>query len=524
MTELSFLCSAPTRNIPRVLSIAGSDPSGGAGIQADLKSIAANGGYGMAAITALTAQNTLGVRAVHIPPVEFLLAQLDAVADDVQLDAVKIGMLGDAVVIAAVHRWLLERKPPIVVLDPVMVSSSGARLLTSDGENALRDLVAVADVVTPNIDELAVLVGVPAAQSWEEAVEQGKALAHRTQSLVLVKGGHLEGEVCADALVDPSGTVREFESSRVSTRNTHGTGCSTSAALATIVARVGDWGIAMERVKSWLHGALESADELEVGGGHGPVNHFHHLWQQMPPSGDAFSSSVWAQTSSLREEICELFFVKALGDGTLPEQLFTYYLAQDALYLNAYSRVLARASALAPSEEEQRFWANSAHNALVVETQLHKEWLQGESGALGPVTKAYVDHLLAVSAQGSYGTLVAAVLPCFWLYANVGEVLLAQYQEDQSTGAQITEPQPNEPQEHPYRRWLETYSDPDFAEATRQAVNIMDSAAAAGSAQERLQMRQAFADSARYERDFFAAPLTYAPACRTLNGATFPVK
>ncbi|MFI5085389.1 MAG: bifunctional hydroxymethylpyrimidine kinase/phosphomethylpyrimidine kinase [Actinomycetales bacterium] len=280
------------RQVPRVLSIAGSDPSGGAGIQADLKSIAANGGYGMAAITALTAQNTLGVLGVHVPPADFLTAQLNALADDIVIDAVKIGMLANAEVIRAVHDWLLRCRPAVVVLDPVMVSSSGSRLLAADAEDALRSLLPLADVLTPNLPELAVLLDLPLALDWPDAVRQGQELAAAAGTRVLVKGGHLAGDQARDALVQPDGATVEFAAARVSTRNTHGTGCSTSAALATVAARRGDWTEAVGEVKAWLHGALEHADELQVGSGHGPVNHFHELWAAAPPRSDGFSGSL----------------------------------------------------------------------------------------------------------------------------------------------------------------------------------------------------------------------------------------
>lgn len=185
-----------SRGVPRVLAIAGSDPSGGAGIQADLKSIAAHGGYGMAAITALTAQNTTGVRGVHVPPASFLSAQLDAVSDDISVDAVKIGMLGDERVIAAVRVWLEKVRPGVVVLDPVMVATSGDRLLQESAEAALRKLLPLAHLITPNLPELAMLLGEPEAADWDAALVQGRRLADQTGATVLVKGGHLNGSSC----------------------------------------------------------------------------------------------------------------------------------------------------------------------------------------------------------------------------------------------------------------------------------------------------------------------------------------
>ena len=179
-------------SIPRVLSIAGTDPTGGAGIQADLKSIAANGGYGMAVVTALVAQNTVGVRSVHVPPVSFLRDQLDAVSDDVGIDAVKIGMLATAEVTIAVDRWLARVRPPVVVLDPVMVATSGDRLLDAEAEQALGDLVRRADLVTPNVPELAILAGEPVATSWEEVLEQAERVSARHGVLVVAQ--HVDGQ------------------------------------------------------------------------------------------------------------------------------------------------------------------------------------------------------------------------------------------------------------------------------------------------------------------------------------------
>lgn len=269
--------------IPRVLSIAGTDPTGGAGIQADLKSIAANGGYGMAAVTALVAQNTRGVRSVHVPPATFLTEQLDAVSDDVEIDAVKIGMLGTEPVIAAVAEWLGRVRPPVVVLDPVMVATSGDRLLDAAAERALIELCARGSLVTPNLPELAILVGEPMAETWTEALAQGERLARTRGVRVLVKGGHLAGAACPDALVDipESGgpaRVSEFPGTRIDTANTHGTGCSLSAALATLRVRRGAWAPAVAEAKTWLTESIRHGAELRVGEGNGPISHFAGLW------------------------------------------------------------------------------------------------------------------------------------------------------------------------------------------------------------------------------------------------------
>ncbi|WP_402465516.1 bifunctional hydroxymethylpyrimidine kinase/phosphomethylpyrimidine kinase [Isoptericola aurantiacus] len=272
------------RPVPRVLAVAGSDPSGGAGIQADLKSVAAAGGYGMAAVTALTAQSTRGVTGVHVPPPAFLAQQLATLSADVAIDAVKIGMLASAEVAAVVADWLASGpgvepgagRPP-VVLDPVMVATSGDRLLDAAAQDAVRDLLDHADVVTPNVPELAVLLAEPQAVDWEGVLEQATRLAARHGVLVVAKGGHLDGSTVLDALVGPTGSVAELAAPRVRTSSTHGTGCSLSSGLATRYAAGGDWCRALRETKEWLTAAIAAGEELEVGRGHGPVDHFVRL-------------------------------------------------------------------------------------------------------------------------------------------------------------------------------------------------------------------------------------------------------
>lgn len=266
--------------IPRVLSIAGTDPTGGAGIHADLKSIAANRGYGMAVVTALVAQNTQGVRSVHIPPLAFLREQLDAVSDDVQIDAIKIGMLGNADIIGVVHDWLAQHRAPVVVLDPVMVATSGDRLLDAAAEDALRSLLSCADLITPNIPELAVLAQQPMATDWQAVLAQAGQVAQRHGIQVLAKGGHLQGDWAPDALVVPDGRVQEFPGKRVHTPHTHGTGCSYSSALATLQPQTGDWAQSVAQAKQWLTRSIADAHTLCVGRGHGPISHFAALWER----------------------------------------------------------------------------------------------------------------------------------------------------------------------------------------------------------------------------------------------------
>ncbi|MDQ7879806.1 bifunctional hydroxymethylpyrimidine kinase/phosphomethylpyrimidine kinase [Microbacterium sp. QXD-8] len=475
------------RAIPRVLSIAGTDPTGGAGIQADLKSIAALGGYGMAVVTALVAQNTRGVREVHVPPTAFLAAQLDAVSDDVEIDAVKIGMLQSAPIIGTVREWLGRVRPPVVVLDPVMVATSGDRLLDPAAEEALRALASEVDLITPNLAELAVLIRRPRATTWRQAAADARALASATGTAVLLKGGHLDGTECPDAVVAADGAVHEVAGTRVATRNTHGTGCSLSSAMATLRAGGADWPDALVRAKTWLTGALAHADALGVGEGNGPIDHFHEQRAGAVGTGAAasWSAQAWEAAAAVRAEVDGLDFVRGLADGSLPRETFLRYLAQDALYLGEYSRVLAKASALAPSSEEQAFWARAAESSLVEERRLHESHLGTRSDEPAPQTRAYTNHLHA-SAR-SYAELVAALLPCFWLYTDLGVRLAARRHDG-----------------HPYDDWLAMYGDPGFTAATARAAEIADAAAQEAGPRERARMSAAFARSMEHEREFFA--------------------
>ena len=263
--------------IPNILAIAGSDPSGGAGIQADLKAISANRGYGMAAITALTAQNTRGVQAVQVVEARIVTAQIASIREDIRVDAVKIGMLGTAEIIGAVAQALKGLTAPLV-LDPVMVAKGGDRLLAAEAVAALRrDLLPCATVLTPNLPEAADLLGVDEARTAAEMQAQAKALLDLGPEAVLLKGGHLAGHASPD-LVATRRAMIWLDGARYTTRNTHGTGCTLSSALATQLALGLPVEDAAGAAKTYVAGAIRAADALSVGSGFGPVHHFQSLW------------------------------------------------------------------------------------------------------------------------------------------------------------------------------------------------------------------------------------------------------
>lgn len=266
------------RPIPNVLTIAGSDPSGGAGIQADLKTFSALGAYGTSVVTALTAQNTRGVRGVHPVPVEFIRLQLDTLLNDVSIDAVKIGMVASREVAEAIRDALEARRPRWIVLDPVMVAKSGDVLVERVGIAAVREvLVPLADLITPNLPEAAVLLDAAAPTSRQAMAELAPRLAALGTGAVLLKGGHLAGPSCPDLLMTENGT-HWLEGSRISTSNLHGTGCSLSSAIAARLALGDALPEAVTAAKQWLETALVESRRLDVGRGHGPVHHFHQWW------------------------------------------------------------------------------------------------------------------------------------------------------------------------------------------------------------------------------------------------------
>lgn len=261
--------------IPKVLTIAGSDCSGGAGIQADLKTFSALGCYGMSVVTAITAQNTEGVAGVHPCPVDFLSMQLRSVFDDVPPDAVKVGMLANAVSVMTLSVFLKDKQVPNLVVDPVMVSTSGDSLISNNAIDVLKKhLIPLADVLTPNGPEVEMLLG-KRVNDPVKAVEGLLALGCKS---VLLKGGHGRTSKSIDLFADKDG-VQAFEAPRHKTKNTHGTGCTLSSAIAANLAK----GLAMREAigeaKSYITEAITHADELDVGQGAGPVHHFWDVWK-----------------------------------------------------------------------------------------------------------------------------------------------------------------------------------------------------------------------------------------------------
>jgi hydroxymethylpyrimidine/phosphomethylpyrimidine kinase len=265
---------------PIAVTIAGSDSSGGAGIQADLKTFSALGVYGASVIAALTAQNTTGVSAIHDVPEDFIVAQIDAVFCDLDVGAVKIGMLSQPATIKVVADGLARYRQDKIVLDPVMIAASGDRLLAPEAIDVLRNvLLPRALVVTPNLPEAAALLETAPAENETQMQEQGERLLALGARAVLIKGGHGSGAESVDFLIESNAVVR-LAAERVATENTHGTGCTLSSAIAAGLAKGLDLGTAVREAKAYVTAAIAASDRLSIGKGHGPVHHFHAWWPE----------------------------------------------------------------------------------------------------------------------------------------------------------------------------------------------------------------------------------------------------
>lgn len=275
--------TTPLPKTPIALTIAGSDPSGGAGIQADLKTFSALGVYGTTIITALTAQNTQGVTGIHTVSPDFIALQASTLAADIDVTAAKTGMLGDAVTVVTVVAVLQKYEFGPIVVDPVMVATSGDVLLASDAMAAVRNLlIPLATLITPNLHEAAQLLGEPLAVTVEDMQAQAIRLVERGARAVLIKGGHATGDMAIDVLVSPEG-ISHHAAPRIDTANTHGTGCTLSAAITAELAK-GETrlDLAVARAKDYLSQAIDAGRALRIGNGNGPVDHLHTIRRTTP--------------------------------------------------------------------------------------------------------------------------------------------------------------------------------------------------------------------------------------------------
>ncbi|KAI8374010.1 Phosphomethylpyrimidine kinase-domain-containing protein [Choanephora cucurbitarum] len=423
--------------LPKVLTIAGSDSGGGAGVQADIKTLTSLHVYATSVITALTSQNTLGVDGIHEVPAEFVVKQIASVLSDIGTDAIKIGMLCSASIIKAVSDALKQfpEGSRYIVLDPVMISTSGSHLLAVDALYVLvKELLPLAHILTPNVPEAELLLdkspgSIKTLQDMKDAAEQLSKLGPK---FVLLKGGHLplsleDKKKVIDVLYDSHGSVwHEFVNDYVDTKNTHGTGCTLSSAIAAELAKGEKAQKACRDAIEYVKSAI--ADSLVgIGNGNGPVNHFHPLkWS--PYQGKTF---IEAAKESLPEKLWSEFtyhpFVQGIADGSLPKEAFVYYLKQDYLYLQHYARAAALAAYKSNAMEAIGGNASIALH-IAKESQLHLDycarWGVTKDDVLSTpesvFNSAYSRYVLDKGQSGDILDLKAAMMPCLLGYGEIG--------------------------------------------------------------------------------------------------------
>ncbi len=413
-------------------------------------------------------------------------------SDDVVIDAVKIGMLGTADVVRTVTDWLREHRPPVVVVDPVMVATSGDRLLDEDAAAAMGTLFALADLVTPNRAELAVLAELAGAPSRAplSSLDAARLVASTWDVLVLAKGGHDEGPTSDDVLVSPSGSVRRFTAPRVATTNTHGTGCSLSSAIATLAARHGDWELAVGVAKPWLTAALQGADALQVGSrqrADRPRRAWSARrcpWSRPPTCGGTTSAPCCGRRSSAGSSW-------GCGTGRSMRTCSRGTSHRTCTTCGPTSGTSLGWRRALPVLRLRAFWAAASEGCAAEARDLHHRRLAGTHAddPVHPTCAGYLAHLQRAADSGSAAVLAAAVLPCFRVYAWVGAQLGTA------------------PDGHPFADWIAAYGDAGFAASSAEATRLVEEMAAAATPAERGRMARAFRRSTEWELAFFEMPL-----------------
>ncbi|KAK2612194.1 trifunctional hydroxymethylpyrimidine kinase/phosphomethylpyrimidine kinase/thiaminase [Conoideocrella luteorostrata] len=473
----------------RVLVIAGSDCSGGAGLEADQKVLAAHGCYAMTATTALTAQNTTGVNSIHVIPSEFVEQQIEACIQDIGVDVIKTGMLASATTIEMVAKQVARHKVASLVVDPVMVSTSGAQLLPHEAIQELsRHLLPLTTVLTPNVPEARLILlenGVYALankeiQSATDVESIGREIRALGPNWVLVKGGHLpfrsdmtvaqteeEKQLVVDVLVGPDNQILRVVSPYQASTSTHGTGCSLASAIAAKIAEGADIPHAVRSACRYIEAGIRTAPKL--GNGNGPLNHFHSI-QRLP-----FIHGYFVEYLLGRPDVRDIWktfvhhpFVMALGNGSLPLESFKGFIIQDYLYLIHFSRANALAAYKSKGIGEISR-ANEIVGHIMREMQLHVNYC--ESFGISPdeihVTEekqactAYTRYVLDVGQSEDWLALQMALAPCLLGYGAAAEMLHSHELTHRDEG-------------NPYWPWIQNYVADDYIEAVRVGSELLE--------------------------------------------------
>ncbi|EWC47168.1 hypothetical protein DRE_03537 [Drechslerella stenobrocha 248] len=509
---------------PRVLTIAGSDSSGGAGIEADLKVIAAHKCYGMTCITALTAQNTVGVEDIHIVPAAFLAKSIAAVIEDIGVDVVKTGMLADessiAVVVDAIKKYSLSS----IVLDPVMVATSGSVLLPPAAIAALCDtLVPLATVVTPNVPEAHHMLAhyLPAAaESLQDITSMAGLVALATQlheqtgTAVLLKGGHLpvtaDGQVAhrqkdkavvMDVLVFPDGAVKIFSSPYIDSTNTHGTGCSLASAIACNLALGLPLPAAINSARAYIVGAISASHT--IGRGNGPVNHLHNVYR-LPFAAGCFIDYLMEHpdVAGAWKSYVNHDFVKRIADGSIGFARFRWYLEQDYLFLTHFARATALLAYKSTTMDEISTHATAVAQ-IASETEFHIDYCAQfglterdlRAAVEAPTTTAYTRYVLDVGASGDVTTLAVALVSC-----AVGYQVAARNWEVDASSVRTEAG-------NPFWSWVEEYAGERYAAGVKVRRDMLERYARGLGLKQVEELVVIFRRVTEMERDFFTAAL-----------------
>ena len=486
------------------LTIAGSDSSGGAGIQADIKTMTVNGVFAMSAITALTAQNTLGVTGILESSPDFLNKQLDAIFTDIFPDAVKIGMVSSSQLIHVIAESLKKYQARNIVVDPVMVATSGAKLINDNAIKTLADeLLPLAAIITPNIPEAEILSGMK-INNESDMIQAAEKINDSFGCAVLLKGGHAINDA-NDLLCTGKGLYKWYYGKRINTTNTHGTGCTLSSAIAANLAKNFTLDESVRLAKNYISGALGAM--LNLGKGCGPMNHAFNISNRFAHKyGTAFTvrNNYKNLLERLRDSVSDFWpeynnhpFVKGLETGNLPPEKFKHYIIQDYMYLNEYSKVFALGVAKAKSLETMQLFSNVIQAIANVELDIHK----GYMGKLGVTQEeidstprtienlSYTSYMLRVAYEEGEPEILAAILSCALSYEDIAKTIVKN--------------NPDSVNHDLYGNWIKCYSGEEYCATNKILINAIEKAAKDYNEQQLNHLAEIFRNCSLYEMGFW---------------------
>lgn len=475
------------------LTIAGSDSSGGAGIQADIKTMTANGVYAMSAITALTAQNTVGVQGIYEVTPEFLAQQLDSIFTDIRPDAVKIGMVASGALIHVIAEKIKEYKAENIVVDPVMVATSGAKLIADEAIEALKsELMPLATVLTPNIPEAEVLADMKITTA-DEMIKAAELISTRYNCAVLCKGGHKLND--ANDLLYRNGGYKWFEGKRIDNPNTHGTGCTLSSAIASNLAKDYSLDESVKRAKEYISGAL--AAMLDLGAGSGPMAHNFDINSRFATDKNKVIDRMLSATEDIWAAYNEHPFVKGIADGTLDKDKFKYYMIQDYLYLIDYTKVFAIGAAKARDESTMKYFAEYTDSIMNSEMDIHRTYMKRlgitqediDNTPMALDNRSYTAYMLKEAYEGGAAEVMAAILSCALSY----EVIATR----------MVEADPKCAKHEFYGEWVSGYASEEYHNSNIKLVNMLEELCADLSDEKIERLTEVFVNCSRYETGFW---------------------